>query len=179
MRESRRKKKGQRTYLPFKAFHSLDKDDLVVFVDTILVDPVRVEAAHQHTSQNCTCCINSHSEVTTSSGDSLLGSALQSSLVLQVVDTLSNGFTVSSTLWRRLLSVSSSNSNSVDEVTLLGLVTQSSSLVRSRRSGSSVDNGELSVLPASDSRDELENVRLLLGVELTQVLVGSHRDLIF
>ena len=93
-----------------------------------------------------------------------------------MVDTLSDGFTVSSTLGDRLLPVSSSNSDSVDEVTLLGLVTQSSGLVRSRRSGSSVDDSELSVLPASDSRDELENVRLLLGVELGQVLVGSHSD---
>lgn len=27
-------------------FCSLDKDDLVVFVDTVLVDPIRVETKH-------------------------------------------------------------------------------------------------------------------------------------
>jgi hypothetical protein len=37
-----------------------------------------------------------------------------------------------------------------------------------------VDNGQLSVLPTSNSRDELEDVRLLLGVELLQVFVGTH-----
>jgi hypothetical protein len=68
-----------------------------------------------------------------------------------VVDTLSDGFTVSGTLGDRLLSVSSSDSDSVDNVALLGLVAQSSSLVGSRRSGCSVDDGELSVLPTPDS----------------------------
>jgi hypothetical protein len=91
-----------------------------------------------------------------------------------VVDTLSNGFTVSSTLWRGPLPVSSSDSNSVDEVALLGLVPQSPGLVRSGRTRSSVNDSELTVLPASDSRDELENVRLLLRVELRKVLVSSH-----
>lgn len=83
-----------------------------------------------------------------------------------MVDTLPDGFTVSSTLGCRLLPVSPPNSNPVDEVTLLGLVTQSPSLVGSGRSGCSVDNGELSVFPTSYSRDELEDVTLLLGVKL-------------
>ena len=91
-----------------------------------------------------------------------------------MVDTLSDGFTVSSTLWHGLFSVSSSNSDSVDQVTLLGLVSESSSLVWSGRSGSSVDDGELSVFPASNSGDELENVRLFFSVQLAEVLVGSH-----
>ena len=91
-----------------------------------------------------------------------------------MVDTLSDGFTVGGTLRGWPLPVSSSNSNSVDEVALLGLVPQSPGLVRSGRTRSSVDDSELTVLPASDSRDELENVRLLLRVELRKVLVSSH-----
>jgi hypothetical protein len=83
-----------------------------------------------------------------------------------VVDTLPDGFTVGSTLGCGLLPVSPPNSNPVDKVTLLGLVTQSPSLVGSGRSGCSVDNGELSVFPTSYSRDELEDVTLLLCVEL-------------
>jgi len=109
---------------------------------------------------------NLHPQVTTPLSNPLLGSSLQSPLELQVVDTLPDGFTVSSTLGCWLLPVSPPNSNPVDEVTLLGLVTQSPSLVGSGRSGCSVDNGELSVFPTSYSRDELENVTLLLGVKL-------------
>ena len=58
-----------------------------------------------------------------------------------MVDTLPDWFTVSSTLGCGLLPVSPPDSDSVDEITLLGLVTQSPSLVGSRRSTSSVDNG--------------------------------------
>jgi hypothetical protein len=91
-----------------------------------------------------------------------------------VVDTLPDGFTVGSTLGCGLLPVSPPDSNSVDEITLLGLVTQSPSFVGSRRSACSVDDGELSVFPTSDSGDELEDVRLLLCVELLEVFVGTH-----
>ena len=79
----------------------VDKDDLEVFVGRVLVDPVRVK----------------DSQVGTSASDTLLGSRLQGSLVLQLVDTLVDRFaygserqvctsirievfrTVSSTLW--------------------------------------------------------------------------------
>jgi hypothetical protein len=91
-----------------------------------------------------------------------------------VVDTLPDGFTVSSTLWCWLLSVTPPDSDSVDQITLLGLVSQSPSLVGSRRSRCSVNNGELSVLPTSYSRYELEDIRLFLGVQLLEVFVGTH-----
>ena len=63
-----------------------------------------------------------HSQVSTPLSNTLLGSSLQSPLELEVVDTLPDGFTVGSTLWCWLLSVTPSDSDSVDEVTLLGLV---------------------------------------------------------
>ena len=186
--------------------NALDEDNLVVFVDTVLVDPVRVKAVGSvlaqivslvasspsghfsistlphcvaHTGQSRTRLphdsdSNSHSQVSTPLADTLLGGRPESSLELQVVDTLSDGFTVGGTLRGWPLPVSSSNSNSVDEVALLGLVPQSPGLVRSGRARSSVDDGELSVLPASNSGDELEDVRLLLRVELRKVLVSSH-----
>jgi hypothetical protein len=37
-----------------------------------------------------------------------------------------------------------------------------------------VNNGELSVLPTSYSRYELEDIRLFLGVQLLEVFVGTH-----
>lgn len=59
----------------------VDEDDLKVLVDSVLVDPVRVE----------------NSEVTTSSSNSLLGGSLETSLELEVVDTLPDGLTVGGT----------------------------------------------------------------------------------
>jgi hypothetical protein len=158
--------------------YALDEDDLVVLVDTVLVDPVRVQAgiisACPDTLPHHSIRTNSHSQVSTPLSNSLLGSAPQTSLVLQVVDTLSDGFTVGGTLGSRLLPVSSANTDTVDEVALLGLVPQTTSLVGSRRAGCTVADGELTVLPASDTGDELKNVRLLFGVKFGQVFVGTH-----
>lgn len=114
----------------------VDTDDLVVLVDTVLVDPVRVQ----------------DSQVAATPANTLLGGGSETSLELEVVDTLSDGFTVGGTLGDGLLPVSSSDSDSVDHVALLGLVTQSSSLVGPGRSGRSVDDGELSVLPTPGDR---------------------------
>lgn len=61
--------------------HSLvvgvNEDDLVVLVDTILVDPVGVE----------------DTQVSASLADALLRSTPQTTLRLEVVDTLANGLT--------------------------------------------------------------------------------------
>lgn len=85
-----------------------------------------------------------------------------------------DGFTVGGTLGSGLFPVSTTNANTVDQVTLLGLVPQTAGLVGTRRTGRSVNDGELTVFPASDTRDELQHVRLLFGVELGEVLVRAH-----
>ena len=139
-----------------------DQDDLVVLVGGVLVDPVGVQ----------------DSQVGSATTNSLLSNSSQRSLELQLIDTLVGWLTVGSTLWNRSLSVTTSDSDSVDNETLLGLVTQSSSLVWSSWSWSSVDNVSLSVLPDSDSLQESENIRLLLSLQLCQVLVSTHLCLI-
>ncbi len=58
--------------------HLLDQDDFVILVDTILVDPVRVQ----------------HPQVSTSTTDTFFSGSSETSLEFEVVDTLSNGFTV-------------------------------------------------------------------------------------
>jgi hypothetical protein len=60
---------------------SLDKDDLVVLVHSVLVDPVRVQ----------------NPQVGASTTDTLLGGGLETSLELEVVDTLPDGLTVGGT----------------------------------------------------------------------------------
>lgn len=126
------------------------EDDLEVLVGGVFVDPVRVE----------------DSQVGCSSADSFLGGDLQGLLVLEVVDTLVGWLTVGGTLWSWSLSTTSSDTDSVDDETLLGLVTQSSGLVWSRWSRSSVDNSLLSVFPTSDSVQESGDIRLLLSLQL-------------
>ena len=66
---------------------------------------------------------------------------------LELVDTLVDWFTVDNTLANWSLSATSSDSNSVDDVALLGLVTELSGLVESAWSVNLVDDGELSVFP--------------------------------
>ena len=129
----------------------VNEDNLVVLVHTVLVDPVRVKYA----------------EVTATTADTLLRRAPQAALELDVVDTLADGLAVGSTykiqlqklfpltspskrtLGDLLLAVTPPDTDTVDNVALLGLVAQSVSLVWSRWARSSVDDVELSVLPAS------------------------------
>ena len=128
----------------------VDKDDLVVLVDTVLVDPVRVQDA----------------EVTTPPANTLLGNALQTALGLELVDTLADGLAVGSTykiqlqklfpltspskrtLGDLLLAVTPPDTDTVDNVALLGLVAKTTSLVRARGARSTVDDVQLAVLPA-------------------------------
>ena len=62
----------------------VDEDDLVVLVHTILVDPVRVK----------------HTKVAAAPANALLCNALQPTLGLEVVDTLTNGLAVGGTCAR-------------------------------------------------------------------------------
>lgn len=59
----------------------VDKDDLIVLIHTVLVDPVRVE----------------HTKVAATPSDTLLRNALQTTLGLEVVDTLTDGLAVGGT----------------------------------------------------------------------------------
>jgi len=136
----------------------VDEDHLVVLVDTILVDPVRVQ----------------NSESSTSTSDTFLGGRTERTLELEVVDTLVGGLTEGSTLVNGLFAVTTANTDTVDDVTLLGLVTETTGLVGAGRPRSTVADVELSVLPASNTEQETEDVRLLALVKLRDVLVGSH-----
>ena len=137
---------------------SIDEDDFVVFISGILGNPVRVE----------------DSEATNLSADSFFSDGSQVSGELELNDTLVGGLTADDTLSDGLLSTTSSDSNSVDDVALLGLVAESSGLIGSGRSGASVDGGELSVFPSSKTKNEVQNVRLLLLPKLFKIFVGTH-----
>ena len=94
----------------------VDGNDLKVLVHTVLVDPVAVQ----------------DSQVSALLAHSLLGNATQTPLVLEVVHTVVDGLAVCCTLGDVLLAVTTSNSDSVDDESLLGSVRWKWGPVRSR-----------------------------------------------
>ena len=136
----------------------VNNDNLEELGDGILSYPVGVEDSH----------------VLASSTDLLLSDVSVGSGFLLLSDTKMDWFTVNDTLVDCSLSSTSSDSNSVDDVSLLLLESKSSSLIKSRWSCDSVHNWKLSVLPASDSEHESDNIRLLSSPELLQIFIGTH-----
>ena len=134
------------------------KDHLEELVSGILTNPVGVEDTH----------------VRASAANLLLSDGSVGSSLLQLSDTLMDGLTVNDTLADRSLTATSSDTDTVDGVTLLGLVAEGSGLIESGRSRGSVHDGELSILPRSDTEDKSKHVGLLLSPEFLEVLVGTH-----
>ncbi len=136
----------------------VNHDDFEPLVDRVLTNPVRVQ----------------HAQRTALATGSLLGDGSKVSNKLLLSDTGVLGLTVVDTLGDSLLSVTSLHADSVDDITLLGLVSQTVSLVGARRLAGSVDGGQLSVLPGSESENKSHDIRLLLIPKLLQILVRSH-----
>lgn len=97
-------------------------------------------------------------------------------MVLELVHTLVGRLAVGSTLWYWPLATSTADTDTVDDIALLGLVTQPACLIRTRWAGSTVDNVQLSELPAADTEKEAQDIRLLLLVKLLNVLDRTHLD---
>ena len=127
----------------------VDEDDLVVLVGGVLVDPVGVQDA----------------QVGATATDTLLSGGLEGTLVLELVDTLVGGLacarklefalffhvlvvwlTVGGTLGGRALATTTADTGAVDNVSLLGLVTQTASLVGTAGAGGAVDDVQLAEL---------------------------------
>jgi len=118
------------------------ENDFVEFVCGVLGNPVRVE----------------DTESTELSADSFFSDRAIVSLVFKLGNTLTGWLTVDNTLGDWFLSATSADSDSVDNDTLLGLVSESSGLIRSGWLGNSVDSWELSVFPVSETEDESHHV---------------------
>jgi hypothetical protein len=136
----------------------VDKDDLKVLVGGILVDPIRVQ----------------HTEIGALLTDTLFGGGAEGALVLKLVDTLVDGLTVSGTLGNGSLAATTTNADTVDDISLLGLVAQTTGLVGARGTRSTVNDIQLSEFPTSNTEKETGNIRLLLSGELFEILVGTH-----
>ena len=106
--------------------------------------------------------------------DSFLSNRLIVLLVLKSGNTDGLEFSADDSFGSRSLSVTSSDLDSVDNITLLGFVSESSGLLNSGRSRDSVDSSKLSVLPGSHSLDELHDSGLFLLPKFLDIFVGSH-----
>jgi hypothetical protein len=136
----------------------IDHDDFVVLVGGIFSGPVTVD----------------NSKVSDGFTRSFFSDGLNSSLKFKLVNSLVDWFTVGGTLWRESLSATSSNSDSVDYVTLLGFVAHKSGFFWPGWSSGSVDSWKLSKVPRSESEDVFHDITLLLSPKFILVLVGTH-----
>jgi len=136
----------------------IGKDDLKVFVGSVLGNPVGVQ----------------NSETSEGSADSFLSLGSKVSSGLELVDTNGGGLSSDDTLGNRSLSSSSSDTHSVDNIALLGLVAELAGFVRARGSVDSGDYWKLSVLPGPHSENEVHEIGLFLSPQFLEVFVGSH-----
>jgi len=136
----------------------VNEDDFEVLVGGVLADPVRVE----------------HTEGATLSACTFFGLGPEGSRKLKLGDTHGDWLTVADTLGDRSFTATTLDTDTVDDVSLLGLVSETTSLVWTGWSGRPVDGRELTVLPGSHTEEEPENVRLLTLVKLFEVLVGVY-----
>lgn len=108
----------------------VDTDDLEVLVGGVLVDPVGVQ----------------DTQVGAAAANTLLSSSTEGTLILELVDTLVGGLAVGGTLGGRALAATAADADAVDDVTLLGLVTETTGLVGTRGARSTVDGVQLAEL---------------------------------
>jgi hypothetical protein len=108
----------------------VDKDDLVVLVGGILIDPVGVQ----------------DTEVTADTANLSLSNGAEGLLVLQLENSLVLGLTVNDTLSNLSLAATSADTDAVDDVSLLGLEAKTAGLLRASRANDAVNTGKLTVM---------------------------------
>ena len=122
------------------------QNNFVILHGGILVDPVRVEDA----------------QVGEFASGLLLGDTLLITLSLDLPDTLVLGLTVNHTTMVGALTSSTANTATNDNVSLLGLVAKTMSLVGTGGAVDASDCGALTVFPGADTKEEAEGVTLLV-----------------
>lgn len=95
-------------------------------------------------------------------------------LVLQRVHTMGLGLAVGLTLDDGALAATTLHAHAVDNVALLGLVAETTSLISTSGTRSAVNGRQLAELPAANAQKEAQDIALLLLVQLFKILVGTH-----
>lgn len=112
----------------------INEDDLKKFVCGIFTNPVGIQ----------------DSQSSTMAPSSLLSNRLKASGKLQLVNTVVDRLAVGCTLRNWALATTAADTDPVNDITLLSLVSQPSRLIRPGGAGSPVQRRELAVLPAAD-----------------------------
>ena len=136
----------------------VDEDDFEVFEGGVLVDPVRVQNA----------------QIGTLATNTFFGNATERAGRLELVNTVSGGFTHDLTLADLLLTTTTTDTDTENDNSLLGLVTETTGLVRATGAASTVDNVQLTVFPGTDTQNETQNVGLLFLVQFFNILISTH-----
>jgi len=101
---------------------------------------------------------------------------LKVTLELDLLDTLVLGLTENHTTVVRALASSTTDSDTDNNVSLLGLVSKTVSLLGTGRAVHTGDLGALTVLPSTDTKEETDSITLLVTPKLFHVFVATHLD---
>jgi len=136
----------------------IDQNNLIKFVCAVLAHPVAVE----------------HSKPSNFPTNAFFRNGPEIPCRLELIDTHGSGLASDDALGNGSLATSSTDSNSVDHVPILGLIAEFASLIGTRRTAGPVDDGQLPELPSPDSQNEVHDIGLLTPPEFFQVFVGAH-----
>jgi hypothetical protein len=139
----------------------IDQNNFVILHSGILVDPVRVEYA----------------QVGKFASSLLFSDGLLITLSLDLSDTLVLGLTVNHTTVVGALTSSTADTASNYDVTLLGLVTETVSLIGTSGTVDAGDFGALTVFPGADTKKETKGITLLVTPELFHIFIATHLEL--
>merc|ERR1719503_31058 len=95
-------------------------------------------------------------------------------VMLDFGHTLIFGLSVHNALGHTLLTATTLDTNTVNAIALLCLVSEMTGFVRASWAGGTVNGRQLTVLPSADTRQEPQCVCLFLAPELFKVFVGPH-----
>ena len=138
----------------------IDQNDLEVLVGGILIHPVAVQ----------------HTQVLADATNTALSNRAEIALVLQSDNTLVLGLSIHNTLGIGSLASSTADSNTINNVALLGLHSQSASLVGASGVSNTADLRKLAILPGTNSEHVTHGIALLLSPELLKILVSTHDE---
>eukprot|EP00922_Rhytidocystis_sp_ex-Travisia-forbesii_P066178 GHVS01098251.1.p2 GENE.GHVS01098251.1~~GHVS01098251.1.p2 ORF type:complete len:193 (-),score=14.01 GHVS01098251.1:79-657(-) len=138
-------------------------------VDAGVISDAVVLRIHQNNLEKLVCGVLAypigvqHTQVTAYlAANSLLCYGTQILGRLLLFHTLPLGLSVYDALGDQLLSVTTTNTHSIDRVSLFGFVAKSPSFVWSSSSAATMDGGKLAILPGSHTHQEAHNIALLL-----------------
>ena len=131
----------------------VDEDAFVVLEGTILIDPVGVEEPERWESLTSL----------------VLSEGLEVELWSELVDVVSAVLTVEAVLGSNPPAATLPDADAVDDIALLGLITEAASLIWASWMREANELRKLAVFPAAETEKETHNIALLLCPEFAEI----------